>query len=286
MEPARFEPTVDPPARKRKAKAAKKKKDKTMKRASRAANLPLAASSPMADRTNRSGSRGTFDALSPISQAAEDDISFSSVFGGISPARLEAKLVDPAKVHERGIELIGRHVLKQFGAAKEKFRGTVVSVDEEQTPPLYLVRYEDGDEEDVAEGVILKCLLSTHAAAAAAAAGADTSTRSAASAASAANSSASSAGSYRSNASGSGSESEMMDGSRQMQKPHRKQQLQQQQKKKQRQQQQQQAQKPQRRRARKESKTMQLQREAATKSFIQNRKQYFSQLDTFELECE
>lgn len=282
MEPARFEPTVDPPARKRKAKAAKKKKDKTMKRASRAANLPLAASSPMADRTNRSGSRGTFDALSPISQAAEDDISFSSVFGGISPARLEAKLVDPAKVHERGIELIGRHVLKQFGAAKEKFRGTVVSVDEEQTPPLYLVRYEDGDEEDVAEGVILKCLLSTHAAAAAAAAGADTSTRSAASAASAANSSASSAGSYRSNASGSGSESEMMDGSRQMQKPHRKQQLQQQQKK----QQQQQQQKPQRRRARKESKTMQLQREAATKSFIQNRKQYFSQLDTFELECE
>jgi hypothetical protein len=285
MEPARFEPTVDPPARKRKAKAAKKKKDKTMKRASRAANLPLAASSPMADRTNRSGSRGTFDALSPISQAAEDDISFSSVFGGISPARLEAKLVDPAKVHERGIELIGRHVLKQFGAAKEKFRGTVVSVDEEQTPPLYLVRYEDGDEEDVAEGVILKCLLSTHAAAAAAAAaGADTSTRSAASAASAANSSASSAGSYRSNASGSGSESEMMDGSRQMQKPHRKQQLQQQQKKQQQQQQQQQ--KPQRRRARKESKTMQLQREAATKSFIQNRKQYFSQLDTFELECE
>jgi hypothetical protein len=36
----------------------------------------------------------------------------------------------------------------------------------------------------------------------------------------------------------------------------------------------------------KESKSMRVKREDATRRFIHNRKEYFSQLDEFELECE
>jgi hypothetical protein len=135
--PERFAPSVESPkkrkpTRKKKAAGAAKPKDRVLMRASRAAGLPPAAS-PMADRTNSSARRG-FDALSPISQAG--NASFSSILGGVSPA---AKLEDPFYVRERGVELIGRRVLKQFGAAKEKFSGTVVSVDEEQAVRSYLV---------------------------------------------------------------------------------------------------------------------------------------------------
>lgn len=259
--PERFAPSVESPkkrkpTRKKKAVGAAKPKDRVLMRASRAAGLPPAAS-PMADRTNSSARRG-FDALSPISQAG--NASFSSILGGVSPA---AKLEDPFYVRERGVELIGRRVLKQFGAAKEKFSGTVVSVDEEQAVRSYLVRYEDGDEEDVVEDELLKCLLTCHQ---------PEPPQRSKSLPSAADTSRSSERSYGSaNSSGRSADQSSVNYQGSRIKVQKTKQL-----------------KPPTKvvKTKKESKSMRVKREDATRRFIHNRKEYFSQLDEFELECE
>lgn len=212
----------------------------------------------MADRTN-SSARGGFDALSPISQGG--NTSLISMFGANSPG---AKLEDPFYVRERGIELIGRRVLKQFGAAKEKFCGTIVSVDEEQEARTYLVRYEDGDEEDVVEDELLKCLLKCNQPSPLQRNNSSASARETSGGSErvygAANSSGRSANQpYFTSTQGSRVKTKH---SKQL-KPR-----------------------PKVQRAKRETKSMQVKREAATRRFINNRKHYFSQLDEFELECE
>ncbi len=227
-------------------------------RASRAAGLPLA--SPMADRTN-SSARGGFDALSPISQGG--NTSLISMFGANSPG---AKLEDPFYVRERGIELIGRRVLKQYGAAKEKFCGTIVSVDEEQAVRTYLVRYEDGDEEDVVEDELLKCLLKCNQ---------PEPLQRSNSSTSAGETSGNSERSYGS----ANSSGRSADQSSAISKPNQGSRVKTKQPK-------QLKPRPTVRRAKRETKSMQVKREAATRRFITNRKHYFSQLDEVELECE
>lgn len=258
--PERFAPSVESPkkrkpTRKKQAAKAAKPKDRVLMRASRVAGLPPA--SPMADRTNSSTRRG-FDTLSPISQAG--NASFSSILGGISP---EAKLEDPFYVRERGIELIGRRVLKQFGAAKEKFCGTIVSVDEEQAVRRYLVRYEDGDEEDVVEDELLKCLLKCHQ---------PEPLRRSNSSPSTGDTSRSLERSYGSaNSSGRSANQSLVHYQGSRIKVQKTKQL-----------------KPPAKvlKTKKETKSMRVKREDATRRFIHNRKEYFSQLDEFELECE
>lgn len=209
----------------------------------------------MADRTNNSR-RGGFDALSPIGQ--DGNTSFNSVFGGRSPG---VRTVDPSKVRERGVELVGWQVLKQFGAAKGKFCGTIVSVDEEQTPRTYLVRYEDGDEEDVVERELLECLIGCRQ---------PEMQRSRSSVSTADTSTSSERSRGPANGSGRSVDKAPADfhGSQGRAKKKRL------------------AKQAPRVRRMRETKSMQLKREAATKRFITNRKHYFSQLDELELECE
>ena len=222
---------------------------KALKRASRAANLPPA---PMEDRTN--GRRGgSLSGLSPIS--ANNSSLDSFAFGELdeSPMRLGASEVAELS---RGIGLIGRQVRKDFMGTVH--RGKILAYDEDDK--TYAVRYDDGDEEDVEEEEVLANLVKRRGSGRERRpdqSGLSSSTASAASVASAASAvSTASAASAASTASAAAAR-----------KPAK-------------------AAPPKKRRPRKESKTEMQAREAKTKAFIYSQKQYFSDLDSHELEFE
>ena len=205
----------------------------------------------MEDRTN--GRRGgSLSGLSPIS--ANNSSLDSFAFGEFdeSPMRLGASEVAELS---RGIGLIGRQVRKDFMGTVH--RGKILAYDEDDK--TYAVRYDDGDEEDVEEEEVLANLVKRRGSGRERRpeqSGLSSSTASAASVASAASAvSTASAASAASTASAAA------------RKPAK-------------------AAPPKKRRPRKESKTEMRAREAKTKAFIYSQKQYFSDLDSHELEFE
>ena len=206
----------------------------------------------MEDRTN--GRRGgSLSGLSPIS--ANNSSLDSFAFGELdeSPMRLGASEVAELS---RGIGLIGRQVRKDFMGTVH--RGKILAYDEDDK--TYAVRYDDGDEEDVEEEEVLANLIKRRGSGRERRpdqSGLSSSTASAASVASAASAvSTASGASAASTASASAAR-----------KPAK-------------------AAPPKKRRPRKESKTEMQAREAKTKAFIYSQKQYFSDLDSHELEFE